>query len=258
MAVRRVLIEEVAVIERDIVEPSQIKPGTRFVGLKNIASGGRLLNVRPVDSGELASSKFAFTPQICDRWPNKNLGSLLEFLTSGSRGWAKHYTDNGDLFLRIQNVRRDELDLHDIAYVRPPLTLEAKRTCVEAGDVLLSITADLGRTAVVPQGLGRAFINQHLAILRTKSLVPRFLSAFLASPTGQQEVSGLNRHGVKAGLNFDDIRSMRIPVPPFDMQRSFAERIARVEALRVVGSASTSQLDALFGVIQHRAFSGEL
>ncbi len=58
----RVALKEVASIDRTIVEPSQIKPGTLFVGLENIESGGRFVNVRPVEAGELASSKFAFTP----------------------------------------------------------------------------------------------------------------------------------------------------------------------------------------------------
>ena len=45
----------------------------------------------------------------------------------------------------------------------------------------MSITADIGRTAVVPPSLGRAFINQHLALLRPKKVHPEYLSAFLAS-----------------------------------------------------------------------------
>ena len=62
-AVRRVALQDVATIERDIVEPDQIKAGTLYVGLENIESGGRLMDVRPVEAGELASSKFQFTPR---------------------------------------------------------------------------------------------------------------------------------------------------------------------------------------------------
>jgi type I restriction enzyme S subunit len=186
------------------------------------------------------------------------LGELLEFMTSGSRGWAEYYSDAGDLFLRIQNVRSDQLLLDDIAYVKAPDTAEAKRTRVQAGDVLLSITADLGRTAVVPDGLGPAYINQHLSILRTKALVPRFLSAYFASPAGERQVFGRNRQAVKAGLNFDDIRSFVIPIPPIERQREFARRVAAVEKLKTVQRASLAELDALFASLQHRAFSGDL
>jgi chromatin segregation and condensation protein Rec8/ScpA/Scc1 (kleisin family) len=54
---------------------------------------------------------FGDLTTLLERWPTKTLADLLDFLTSGSRGWAQHYVERGDLFLRIQNVRRDELTL---------------------------------------------------------------------------------------------------------------------------------------------------
>ena len=160
------------------------------------------------------------------------LGDHLDFLTSGSRGWAEYYRDKGGLFLRIQNVRRDELALDDVAYVEAPESAEAKRTRVEPGDVLLSITADLGRTAVVPNDIGEAYINQHLAIIRSRAFNPRFLSAALSSPAGQRGILKRNREGVKAGLNFDDIRSVSIPKVSTDMQDIFAKRLGFVDTLK--------------------------
>ena len=145
---------------------------------------------------------FGDPESILNLWTTQKLGSLLEFLTSGSRGWASYYAESGDLFLRIQNVRWDELLLDDIAFVKAPISAEATRTKVKAGDVLLSITADLGRTAVVPEGISTAYINQHLAILRPKSIQSKFLSAYFASPSGRRQVQGRNQQGVKAGLNF--------------------------------------------------------
>ena len=201
---------------------------------------------------------FGGSSAIHERWPMKRLGDLLDFLTSGSRGWAEHYAETGDLFLRIQNVRRDELSLDDIAYVNTPDTAEARRTRVEPGDVLLSITADLGRTAVVPANLGPAHINQHLAILRTKAVAPRFLSAYLTSPDGQRQIFGRNKHGVKAGLNFDDIRSFVVPMPPAALQQIFLARVTAGEHLRSSIRSSRTGLDEFFYSLQYRCFQGKL
>jgi type I restriction enzyme S subunit len=201
---------------------------------------------------------FGDRQTIFTRWPVKNLGDLLEFLTSGSRGWAEYYTDSGALFLRIQNIGRDELNLNDVAYVNAPDSAESKRTQVREGDVLLSITADLGRTAVIPAGIGKAHINQHLSILRTQAVAPKFLSAFLSSPWGQLEIFGRNKHGVKAGLNFDDIRSFRIPLPPQELQLEFVQRAEVVAEQKSLQHKSLIELDSLFTSLQHRAFRGEL
>jgi len=195
---------------------------------------------------------------IFNKWPTKKLGEILDFLTSGSRGWAEYYADSGALFLRIQNVCKDELKLDDVAFVNAPDSTEAKRTKVQEGDVLLSITADLGRTAVIPAGLGNAHINQHLSILRTSAVIPKYLSAFLTSPAGQREILGRDKHGVKAGLNFDDIRSFRIPMPPQLLQHDFCQKVETVEKQRVLHQQALIELDSLFASLQHRAFRGEL
>lgn len=182
---------------------------------------------------------------MSNHWPTKPLGELLTFLTSGSRGWAGHYSESGDLFLRIQNVGRNQMLLDDVAFVTAPETAEARRTLVQTGDVLLSITADLGRTGVIPENLGRAYINQHLAILRVRNIHPQFLSAFLASPEGQKQIMGRNRHAVKAGLNFDDIRSFKIPLPPRGEQQQIAEALDKADTLRAKRRAALAKLDSL-------------
>jgi type I restriction enzyme S subunit len=201
---------------------------------------------------------FGSAVTILDKWRTVKLGELLSFMTSGSRGWARYYADTGARFLRIQNIGRNELVFDDVARVQAPNTAEARRTAVQEGDVLLSITADLGRTAVVPADLGPAFINQHLAILRTTAITPLFLSAYLASPSGQQQILKKNRQGVKAGLNFDDIQSLVVPVPSTDTQTRFVRVATAVASLVARYRTSLSPLDTLFASLQHRAFHGEL
>lgn len=169
---------------------------------------------------------------IASAWPTVRLGDHLEFLTSGSRGWSQYVRESGAMFLRIQNVGHNRLDLDDVAYVDPPPGAEAQRTRVQAGDVLLSITADLGRTAVVPAGLGPAHINQHLAILRVRNFDPRFVAAYIALGPGRYQLAKLDRLGVKSGLNFDDIRSLEIPLPPLPEQRRIADILDKADAIR--------------------------
>ena len=191
-------------------------------------------------------------------WGRQKLGSHLSYLTSGSRGWAKHYSETGSPFLRIQNVLRDEISLSDVASVAAPNNAEADRTRVQAGDVLMSITADLGRTCVVPVEMEGGYINQHLCIMRSDSLVPRFLSAFLSSGDALRQIAKRNKQSVKAGLNFEDVRSLEVPVPPLDLQFSFAERAGAIDRERAKVRGSLKQLDALFASLQQRAFRGEL
>lgn len=191
-------------------------------------------------------------------WEITTVGDELEFLTSGSRGWAQYYADEGDLFIRIQNLRGGLLDLSDAAYVNAPESAEATRTRVREGDVLLSITADLGRTAVVPTGIGKAHINQHIAILRLSSMNPVFVAQLLASPGGQRQFESLNKSAVKAGLNFDDIRSINLLNPPLELQTRFAEIVDRIIKNRRRQESAGIEASNAFTSLQQRAFRGEL
>jgi type I restriction enzyme S subunit len=186
------------------------------------------------------------------------LDQKLSFMTSGSRGWAEHYTAKGDLFLRIQNVNKGELLLNDIAFVQAPETAEARRTKVKEGDVLLTITAALGRSAVIPKNLPTAYINQHIALLRVKDINPTFVSHFITSRSGQIQIKMLDREGVKSGLNFDDIKGIRILLPPLPLQEKFAEIVQKFERIRRQQREATRQAEHLFQTLLHRAFRGEL
>ncbi len=193
-------------------------------------------------------------------WEVVELCELLIFLTSGSRGWAKYYAPRGDLFLRVQNVKGGKLLLDDIAYVNPPDSAEARRTCVKEGDILFSITADLGRTAVIPKGLPNAYINQHLAIIRVNksSISSTYLSAFLSSEGGQSQVRKLNREGVKAGLNFDDIKNLKILVPPIEIQHEYEKQFKLMSFMSNHYKEGCDSTNSLFNSLLQKAFRGEL
>ncbi len=58
-----VALRDVAIIQRDSIQPIAIQANTPYVGLENIQPGGDLVGVRGAQPGELASSKFVFTPK---------------------------------------------------------------------------------------------------------------------------------------------------------------------------------------------------
>ena len=192
-------------------------------------------------------------------WPVQELSEFEQFLTSGSRGWAEFYADEGRPFIRIQNLKNGKLSTDDLVYVKAPTNAEARRTTVSAGDVLISITADLGRIAVVPLALdGDANINQHIALFRPKQINSFYLANFLASDGGKMQFSALNRQGVKAGLNFSDIRRLRILVPPVALQAKFEQLLISLEARKDSYLSARIDNESLFASLHHRAFSGQL
>lgn len=162
-------------------------------------------------------------------WDVQTLESVSEFVTSGSRGWAQYYTTEGALFLRIGNLTRKHINMRfdDVIRVSPPASSEGERTAVKKDDLLISITADLGIVAVIPDEFETAYVNQHIALTRLdhSRAHARFVGWFLNGQLGQAQFDKLNESGAKAGLNLPSIKNLQIPVPPLVEQVKIAQAI---------------------------------
>lgn len=195
------------------------------------------------------------------QWPKQRLGEFISYMTSGSRGWAKYYSDSGTRFIRSLDVQMNTIGDDDPAYVNPPQNSEAIRTQVREDDVLLTITGSkVGRVAFVPVGFGQAHVSQHVAILRLDGNIrPRFVSMFLSDENGGQRQIKMAQYGqTKPGLNLDQIRNFEVLCPPLPQQDRFISLWARQERLHHQKSAALKQSDGLFNSLIQRAFRGEL
>ncbi len=195
----------------------------------------------------------------------KTLGQLLGFLTSGSRGWAAYYAAKGDLFVRAQNIKHDCLELDDVAFVSLPNKTEGLRTRIQRGDLLVTITgANVTKAALVKHELGVAYVSQHVALCRpTEEVWPEFLYWFIvAEAAGRKQLTEMAYGAGKPGLNLENIRSVRVPLPSLKDQQEIVEliesRLSEADQLDQTLATSLQQSEALRQSILKRAFSGQL
>ena len=192
-------------------------------------------------------------------YPISQLSEHIEFLTSGSRGWAQYCVDNGsEWFITIKNVKDCRISIDNMQPINAPDNAEAKRTKVQEGDLLISITADLGRTGVVTKEIADhgAYINQHLTCIRLNKeiLNPLYVAFFMESPAGKEQFESKNQSAVKAGLNFNSINSLRLLVPPMDEQSAFVEFVHQVDKSKVVVQKALDEAQTLFDSLMQQYF----
>lgn len=170
-------------------------------------------------------------------WQVRTLAELGGRVTSGSRAWAANYADHGALFVRITNLdRRDiHLDLANSKYVQvDPADPEARRTLLASGDLLISITADIGIIGYIDGRVpSPAYINQHIARVRLdpKLADSKFVAYYLSSWGPQREFVGATDQGAKAGMNLAAVASLTTVVPPREEQEQIARALADVDGL---------------------------
>ena len=159
-------------------------------------------------------------------WTVIKLSEYVNKIGSGvtPTGGSNTYKSKGIPLIRSQNVLWGKLELSDVAYIDNTQHQKMKSSKVTNGDVLLNITgASIGRAALVFD-IDEANVNQHVCIIRTKNeLAPAFLKDFLLSFGGQKQIEQFQSGGNRQGLNFEQIGSFKINLPPLPEQIKIAE-----------------------------------
>ncbi|MBI1923816.1 restriction endonuclease subunit S [Candidatus Poribacteria bacterium] len=192
-------------------------------------------------------------------WEVLELGDLCTKITSGSRGWAKYAGRGNSIFVRTQDINAGEIST-DLLLVDPPSGAEADRTRLCDGNVVITATGVVGKAAVFRASGLNVYVSQHVALVRPKPcLQPEYLAAFANFPSGGVPLLARFQYGqTKPGLGFREIRSAQIPLPPIDLQKQFASHVQKIRTLKQQLRKAQAQLDKLWVVLRHNAFSGNL
>lgn len=167
-------------------------------------------------------------------WISHRINDVSECVTSGSRDWAKYYSDKGDKFVRMTNLGREGINLllEDMRYVSIPKGgSEGQRTSLQENDILISITAELGKIGIIPKDFGTAYINQHTALVRVNQQVnAKFVAQNLATKKSNKKINRLNDSGAKSGLNLSTIRNFEFTAPAsLSEQQKIASFLSKVD-----------------------------
>ena len=172
-------------------------------------------------------------PEFTGEWKKCIIGELTTKVGSGvtPRGGEAVYKSEGHPFVRSQNIGLGHLILDDIAYIDEDTHQRQKNTELQLDDVLLNITgASIGRSALVNQQIVGGNVNQHVCIIRAnKKLIPSFLCNFLLSQYGQKQIESFQAGGNRQGLNFEQIKSIKIGLPSVEEQKKIADLLLLIE-----------------------------
>ncbi len=197
-------------------------------------------------------------PEFSGEWKMCTIGELTTKVGSGvtPRGGEAVYKTEGHPFVRSQNVGLGNLLLDDIAFIDEETHLRQKNTELQFNDVLLNITgASIGRSALVDKQIVGGNVNQHVCIIRTKeNLVPSFICSFLLSNYGQRQIDSFQAGGNRQGLNFEQIKSIKITIPSKDEQIKIAKLLRAIDERIATQNKIIDKLQSLIkGIAQNVA-----
>ena len=198
-------------------------------------------------------------PEFTGEWKKCIIGELTTKVGSGvtPRGGEAVYKSEGHPFVRSQNIGLGHLILDDIAYIDEDTHQRQKNTELQLDDVLLNITgASIGRSALVNQQIVGGNVNQHVCIIRAnKKLIPSFLCNFLLSQYGQKQIESFQAGGNRQGLNFEQIKSIKIGLPSVEEQKKIADLLLLIEQRITTQNKIIEDLKKLKSAICEKLFS---
>ena len=165
--------------------------------------------------------------------------------------------------MAVANVQDRSLNLSGIKSIEATED-EISRYRLIPNDLVLTEGGDpdkLGRGTLWNSELPECIHQNHIFRVRLPSeqITPLFANWLIGSPRGKRYFlkSAKQTTGI-ASINMTQLQGFPLLLPPIELQKEFAERVAAVEKLKATQRASLAELDTLFASLQHRAFRGEL
>ena len=185
------------------------------------------------------------------KYPVVELGSLLELVQYGTS--AKANTNNdGVAVVRMNNIVDGQFNLSNLKYIRLP-EAEVQRLLLKDGDILFNRTNSkelVGKCAVF-HAQGEFIFASYLIRVRaiSQKADADYLTYVINSPIGRQQINAISRQIIgQANVNSEELRALRIPLPPLATQQKIMERVAdgraEIDKLQEAAKSISSDINA--------------
>jgi type I restriction enzyme, S subunit len=195
------------------------------------------------------------------QWETRQLQDVVKEGTIVTYGivQAGEEFPGGIPYIRTGDIVEGEIVQQGLRHTDPLIASRFERSRVKTGEIVMSIRATVGTTALVPPELDGANLTQGTARISPGSKVDRiYLLNWLRMPRAQHWISQQIKGATFREITLSRLRELPVTIPLLDLQQRFAAHASAVEKFKTAHRASLAEMDALFASLQYRAFRGEL
>ena len=174
------------------------------------------------------------------------LGDVCDIL-NGFAFKSEQYVEDGIRIIRIANVQKGYIeDSTPVFY--PYDSKDAQKYRLEEGDMLMSLTGNVGRVAKLSKEFLPAALNQRVACLKIKdgiSLDKAFLFNLLNSDYFEQKCIAESKGVAQKNMSTEWLKEYEIPMFPMEQQKAIASVLDKVTELIALRKEQLAKLDQL-------------
>ena len=154
-------------------------------------------------------------------------------IKDGMHNLPKDNSLNGEYpILSAQNINNGTISFDAKRYVSKEIyDRENKRINLEKNDVLLTIVATIGRTAVINEN-NKMLLQRSVCALKPNEKIHAYYLKYYLETNKVQEYMARNAHGsAQSGLYLNQVSEIQIPVPPLEEQEKIVNILDRFDKL---------------------------
>lgn len=153
----------------------------------------------------------------------KSLGNVLEILNGFSFKSGK-YSKEGIRVIRISDVQKGRISNKDIKFYPLNLKSEISKYLLKTDDLVMSLTGNTGRVAMISENDLPAGLNQRVACLRPKNdILIRYVFHILDTDEFEKIAMENSTGGGQQNLSTTWLATYKVPVPPLAIQEKIVE-----------------------------------
>ena len=163
------------------------------------------------------------------KYPTVKLGDVCDIL-NGFAFKSENYVESGLRIIRISNVQKGYLEDKDPKFYPIDSIKSFNSFILKSEDILISLTGNVGRVAIIKDSFLPAVLNQRVACLRPNSgvLNPKYLFQILNSDFFEKNCINNAKGIAQKNMSTEWLKLYKIPLPNLQIQNEISTNILKI------------------------------
>lgn len=191
-------------------------------------------------------------------WEIAKLEKVINYIKYGT-STPPVFSDAGKRFIRATNINKGKISDEGIKFISEEEASKITKCKLHAGDfIVVRSGVNAGDSAVVAEKYHGDFAGYDLIIRFNESVDPVFIGQMFLSSYLEKRIKPLTRRAAQPHINSDQVKQLKVILPPKKLQANFSEIVRHTETLKQTMFAQSEELEKQFHVLMQKAFKSNL
>ena len=191
-----------------------------------------------------------------EKYKSEELGKICD-VRDGTHDSPKYIEKSDYKLITSKNINKEGIDFSDVKYItKKDYDKINIRSNVSYGDILMPMIGTIGNPVIVKvQEEKIDFTIKNLALIKffiKTVVINKYIKYLVDSEWFEKEVLKNSRGGTQKFLSLKDIRKMKIPLSPIDLQNQFSEIVKQIDKQKFESMIQLKMMEKIYNIINDR------